>query len=499
MTINKSWTRLLAVTGAFAACVAANAFFYDATILIDRALNSPTLTIRYTGAAAALAELRVNGVSYGTRTLNPGSSSGETNFTVDLRSLNLGDNQVEVRLFDKAGKVVGTERTTISADDGSQHPVFVSAPKMGATVQGPVEIKVGFGRSMRNMYVNFYIDNQFKSMTNVPPYSYLWDTQRDVNGWHELEAWVIDDASSVLKTKKIRVFVNNPGGRTVRKDETKVEGSTSENRVDPEATKPGTIKSTVEPGKAVLGNPVAPKAPITEPLTSANRINAQPGTVAGTKPAQIDRAIATGAKSLTPTGQRVAAPPATKSPEKVPATAPATTRNTAPAKAPVAAASVKVSKVATKIGVAAPTTSVVPASKAGIGLLRIAKGQRVPNIGTYAILMDSKYVEFDVQPRVENGIPLAPIRHLLEAANGEVSWENLSKMMTAEANGRTIVVHIGDTVAHVNNLPVTMEIAAFLERGRTIVPLSFLRDSLDVEVEFDAKTGHVLITSAPKK
>lgn len=478
--------------GAFAACVAANAFFYDATILIDRALNSPTLTIRYTGAAAALAELRVNGVSYGTRTLNAGSSSGETNFTVDLRSLNLGDNQVEVRLFDKAGKVVGTERTTISADDGSQLPVFVSAPKMGSTVQGPVEIKVGFGRSMRNMYVSFFIDNQFKSMTNVPPYSYLWDTQRDANGWHELEAWVVDDASSTLKTKKIRVFVNNPGGRTVRKDDTKVEGSTSENRVNPEATKPGTIKSAVEPGKAVLGTPVSPKAPITEPLTSANRVNAQPGTVAGTKPAQIGGAIATGAKSLTPTGQRVAAPLA---PEKVPATAPATTRSTAPGKAPVAAPSL----TASKIRVGAPTTSVVPASRAGIGLLRIAKGERVPNIGTYAILMDSKYVEFDVQPRVENGIPLAPIRHLLEAANGEVSWENLSKMMTAEANGRTIVVHIGDTVAHVNNLPVTMEIAAFLERGRTIVPLSFLRDSLDVEVEFDAKTGHVLITSASKK
>ncbi|MCB8932054.1 MAG: stalk domain-containing protein [Fimbriimonadaceae bacterium] len=488
------WTKLLAVAGAFAACMVANAFIYDATILIDRALNSPTLTIRYTGASAALAELRVNGVSYGTRTLNSGSSSGETNFTLDLSALNLGDNQVEVRLFDKAGKVVGTERTTISADDGSQSPVFVSAPKMGSTVQGPVEIKVGFGRSIRNMYVSFFIDNQFKSMTNVPPYSYLWDTQRDANGWHELEAWVVDDSSNTLKTKKIRVFVNNPGGRTVRKTEEKVEGTTSENKVLPVAGNPGTIKPTVEPGKAVLGNPGSPKVPTTEPLTSANPVEVKPAAAAGTKPIQVENAIATGAKSLTPTGQRVAAPPAKPVEKVAPKVVP-----TVPEKVARTAPPVVTSKVATKIDVSSPSTSVATTAKAGVGLLRLAKGDRVPNIGTYAILMDSKYVEFDVQPRVENGIPLAPIRHLLEAADGKVAWENIAKVMTAEANGRTIVVHIGDTVAHINNLPVSMEIAPFLERGRTIVPLSFLRDSLDVEIEFDAKTGHVLITSAPKK
>jgi hypothetical protein len=37
-----------------------------------------------------------------------------------------------------------------------------------------------------------------------------------------------------------------------------------------------------------------------------------------------------------------------------------------------------------------------------------------------------------------------------------------------------------------------------LERGRTIVPLSFIRDSLNVEVEYDPSTGHVLITTKKK-
>lgn len=460
--------KVCALAGVLTACAAANAFLYDATIIIDRALNSPTLTVRYTGASAALAELRLNGVSMGTRSLNVNEASGETNFTLDLSALAIGDNTVEVRLFDKSGKLVGTERTTISADNGAQAPVFVSAPKMGATVQGPVEIKVGFGKSMRNSYVSFFIDNQFKSMTNLPPYSYLWDTSRDANGWHDLEAWIVDDNSNTLKTKKIRVFVNNPQGRTTRTPETPVKVldpvKPSENPVKAGTTTAATPKTAVtEPAKPVLD--VVPAKPPVAELTSENAVKVLPGAAAGTKAVAPDASIATGVRNLTPTGLRNAEAP--------------------------------VVKVGTRLPVASPTTSVVRSGTTG--MIRIAKGERVPNIGTYSIMLDSKYIEFDVQPRVENGIPLTPIRHLLEAADGTVTWENLAKTMTAEAEGRTIVVRIGESVARINNLPVEMEIAAFLERGRTIVPLSFLRDTLDVNIEFDAQTGHVLITSATKK
>jgi len=470
------WTKLCAVAGVMAACVAANAFLYDATILINRALNSPTLTIRYTGASATLAELRVNGVSLGTRVLNGGLTSGETNFTLDMNGLKIGDNQVEIRLFDKRGKVVGTERTTITADDGMQAPVFVSAPKMGGTVQGPVEIKVGFGRAMRNSYISFFIDNQFKSLTNIPPYSYVWDSQREANGWHELEAWVVDDNSNTLKTKKIRVFVNNPGGRTVRKTEDDIKPV--ENAVKPQAGATAGVKAADDTGARPVTPLAAIAAPKIEGRTSENPMTVQTAGAAGTKAVTPETSIASGAKNLTPTGQRfvqTAKAVATK-----PVQAPTTTT------------------VATRLPVQAPTTSVMNSVKSGVGLLSVTKGARVPNIGAYSILMNSQYVEFDVQPRVENGVPLTPLRHLLEAADGKVSWEHLTKIMRAQAEGREIVVKIGDKMASINSLPVEMELAAFLERGRTIVPLSFIKDTLDVAIEFDAKTGHVLITAAKK-
>jgi hypothetical protein len=40
-----------------------------------------------------------------------------------------------------------------------------------------------------------------------------------------------------------------------------------------------------------------------------------------------------------------------------------------------------------------------------------------------------------------------------------------------------------------------METAPYIDRGRTIVPLSFIDDALNVNVDYDKETGHVLITS----
>ncbi len=51
------------LAGIAALGVTANALSLDAHISIDRAINSPTVTIRYTGAHTALVELRVNGES----------------------------------------------------------------------------------------------------------------------------------------------------------------------------------------------------------------------------------------------------------------------------------------------------------------------------------------------------------------------------------------------------------------------------------------------------
>lgn len=77
--------------------------------------------------------------------------------------------------------------------------------------------------------------------------------------------------------------------------------------------------------------------------------------------------------------------------------------------------------------------------------------------------MNSKPINFDVAPRIQDGIPLTPFRHLFEANGGKVDWAKLSKEITAVSEGRDVY-----RIARVNKIDVDMELAPFIERGRTI-------------------------------
>jgi hypothetical protein len=496
----------------------ASALPFDAQILIDRALNSPTLTVKYSGANAALVELRVNGESLGTRTVAASKSSGETNFTLNLSDLKDGDNEVEIRLFDRTGKLVGSDKTNISTEQSLKGPVFLSTPKVGATVMGAVDIKVGFGQELRNSYVSFFVDNNFKSMTNFPPYNFVWDTTREANGWHEIEAWAIDDSSTTHKTRKVRVFVNNPGGRTERKGiETDLVPTKNPTTAEIAGSESGFRSAPKKTNAKAAGTPTITALPpaVSGPTMGNSVRGGLIGSMSGTKPASFGNAIATGPKMLTPTGTRVAESPA---PKKVSTPKPVVAK-TAPVEKPNVGV-IEITPVAPKpTAVAvAPKKTVTPTAKptdmvamrvepkadvlnnvkAASNLIKITKGQRLPNLGSYAVLLNNQYVNFDVAPRVDNGVPMTPFRHLLEKAGGKVDWEGLTKSVKANADGRSIFLQIGDENAKVNELSIRLETAPYLERGRTIVPLSFLRDALAVEVEYDKASGHVLITSLKK-
>lgn len=448
------------VAGLAVLSVVASGFTFDVKIAIDRALNSPTLTVRYSGANVALVELKLNGESLGTRSVSSTKSAGETNFNINLSTLNDGDNVIEVCLFDKNGKLVGTEKSTVTADNGANSPIFLSAPKVGQTVQGPLEIKVGFGRELKSSYVSFFVDNQFKAMMNVPPFNYIWDTAREANGWHEVEAWVVDDSSMTMKTRKVKVFVNNPGGQTTRVTTPVNNGGTPTNPTTNNLSlgNASGLKTTVKANTTTAvdkGNKAT--TPSSTGTFALNSTDTTVGTLSGTKPTTKGGSTASGPKFLTPTGNRLA-------------------MNTSGSKAIAAASNL--------IG--------------GVGKIAITKGQRIPNIGALVLTYNKQPIDFDVAPRVENGIPLTPIRHLLEKAGGDVKWKEFEKAVLAKAQGREIYIAIGNKDAKIDGQTVEMEVAPFIDHGRTVVPLSFIRETLNVEIEYDKATGHVLITPIKK-
>jgi hypothetical protein len=475
--MKKSWASSLFVLAGAAAIAGTARAAIDATLVIKRSLDNSGLSITYSGAVVAVVELRLNGVSIATQKLQSSQSSGEAAFSLDTGLLRDGENEIVIRAFDQSGKLVGTKTTTFVVERASDGIAFIEAPKNGATIQGATEIRLGLRRDLRNIYVSFFIDNNFKSLKNFPPYSFVWDTIGYTNGWHEVEAWVVDESNATIKTKKVRVFVNNPGGRTERVLPNTTDAPATPKPLDlkpaPSEVRPSTtakpvgVRPTPSEGGAVV-LPTNPSQPSLSGVVVPSEVRGVLGAIATARVAWPYQATTTGAKSLIPTTATVTVSTATKT-SAVPAAA-----KTAPAPTKAAAS---------------------PAPKANRPKVAIHTGVRLDYEGTVKMSMDSAPLRFDVAPRITNGIPLTPFRHLMERRGAKVSWEHLSKRVHAFGQGQDIQFKIGDPRALVNERYLQFEVAPFIERGRTIVPISFLRDALDVEVDFDPETGHVFIVS----
>jgi hypothetical protein len=465
--------RTLALAGAAALSAGSFAFAFDAEILIQRALNSPTLTVKYDGANASLVELRINGESFATRAVASKETKGTVEFTVTVTDLKDGDNEVEIRLYDKTGKVLSSQKQNISTDQGNKGPVYITGPKQGETVKGPVEIKIGFGKELKNAFVSFFIDGDHKEIKNTPPYNYVWDTQKESNGWHTVEAWVVDELTNTYKSKQVRVFVNNPGGRTNRT------GLGGGEAVVAKGTSQATIEDT---NNGIKGSDLTVAATTAPVGVSTPKVGAVKTTVTAKTPVAVPAASK-------------AQPVATKVTPKI-------DDKVATLKSPAVDGGIPMANmnmVPTGSRIARPHGLPNFATEAATKVLSIGKGFRMEGVNTFSVLYNGRFVEFDVQPRVDEGIPMTPFRHLIEKAGGMVGWLKSAKEVNASADGTKIWFKVGDANAKVNDKAFKLEMAPYIDRGRTIVPLTFMSDALKVNIDFDPSTGHVLITKKDSK
>lgn len=114
------------------------------------------------------------------------------------------------------------------------------------------------------------------------------------------------------------------------------------------------------------------------------------------------------------------------------------------------------------------------------------------------VLLGGSPVAFDVQPYERNGVALAPMRHVVEQAGGTVRWVGADRRVLAAApSGTAIVVTIGSREAKIGERSVAMKVAAFIQGGRTMVPVRFLGEALDMEVRYDPSSGNVLLEAKP--
>lgn len=110
------------------------------------------------------------------------------------------------------------------------------------------------------------------------------------------------------------------------------------------------------------------------------------------------------------------------------------------------------------------------------------------------VFVNGEKVAFDVEPFIESGRTLVPIRRIFEAMGAEVTWNEAEQTATVVKGDQTIRFKINDNRYYVNGTENIMDVTArIMEGGRTVVPLRVLSEALGYTVEWDGATQTIQI------
>jgi hypothetical protein len=100
-------------------------------------------------------------------------------------------------------------------------------------------------------------------------------------------------------------------------------------------------------------------------------------------------------------------------------------------------------------------------------------------------------VKFDTPPVIKDGRLLIPLRALSTATGADVSWNEDTGEITIVKDGNIIVLALGATTMTVNDEVRLLDVPAELMNRRTVVPIRFIVENLDLEVNWDSDTQTV--------
>lgn len=130
-----------------------------------------------------------------------------------------------------------------------------------------------------------------------------------------------------------------------------------------------------------------------------------------------------------------------------------------------------------------------------------ATGQAAPGTGTQAVStgitvkINGTAVQSAVAPHADkNGRTLIELRSVAEALGAEIGWDAATQTVTLTSDTQTVTIKINQSAYKVNGQQKTMDTAAVIENGRTMVPVRVIAEALGATVSYDAATKTVSIT-----
>ena len=102
-------------------------------------------------------------------------------------------------------------------------------------------------------------------------------------------------------------------------------------------------------------------------------------------------------------------------------------------------------------------------------------------------------LEMDVAPSIVNNRTIVPITFIADALNAQIEWDGKLRTAYVAYNDSLVEIIIDATELYVNGEVVALDTPAVITNGRTMVPLSAVAGGLGLDVFYDAETRSVII------
>ncbi len=97
-------------------------------------------------------------------------------------------------------------------------------------------------------------------------------------------------------------------------------------------------------------------------------------------------------------------------------------------------------------------------------------------------------------PYTKNDRTMVPVRIISERFGAEVGWDGDKSQVSVKKGDKDIILTLNSDVAIVNGAEVKLDVSPEEFNGRTMVPLRFISETLEMDVKYIASTEQVVIS-----
>ena len=126
-------------------------------------------------------------------------------------------------------------------------------------------------------------------------------------------------------------------------------------------------------------------------------------------------------------------------------------------------------------------------SEREINFIYIARAVVMLQVGNTKAYVNNELVPLDAAPFIYKGRVMVPLRFLSDSLHATIEWDGIFKIASLTIGNLRIRVQVGNTVADVGGKAVSLDSPPVIVKGRTFVPLRFVSENFGAAVNWDGK------------